>query len=61
METPIIRRRINRGVSTKGIITYDGTIEVTGGTMEEFMVEQAKMDAALVKLQPNYEEFTEPA
>jgi len=55
-----IRRRINKSISTKGIIQYDGTIEVTGGTLEEFMADQTVFDAELVRLQPQYEEFVEP-
>jgi len=54
------RRRINRSISVKGIIQYEGTVEGHGLTHEEMMVEQARMDAEIDRLQPKYEEFVEP-
>jgi len=53
-------RRINRSISVKGIVQYDGKVEGHGLTHEEFMVEQAKMDLEIDRLQPQYEEFVEP-
>ena len=54
-----ISRRMQRGISTKGIVQYDGRVEVTGGTREEFEAEQAWMDQLQNRLQPTYEEFVE--
>ena len=55
-----VRRRINRSISTKGIIQYDGTVEASGLTLEEFMAEQAALDLEISRLQPDYEEFVQP-
>lgn len=57
IKTSNIRRRMNRSVSTKGIIQYDGTIEANGLSREEFEAEQAWMDQLQNRLQPEYEEF----
>jgi len=56
----IVRRRINHGISVKGIVQYEGTVEITGGTQDDLDAEMAKMEASLAKLQPDYEEFVEP-
>ena len=56
----IIRRRINHGISTKGILQYEGTVEMTGGTQADPDAEMAKMEESLKRLQPDYEEFAEP-
>lgn len=56
----IIRRRINHGISTKGILQYEGTVEMTGGTQADLDAEMAKMEESLKRLQPDYEEFAEP-
>lgn len=57
IKTSNTRRRINRSISVKGIVQYEGTVEGHGLTHEEMMVEQAKMDAEIDRLQPKYEEF----
>lgn len=55
-----VRRRMNRSISTKGIIQYDGTVETHGHSREEFEAEQTWMDQLQNRLQPIYEEFVEP-
>jgi hypothetical protein len=55
-----ISRRMQRGISTKGIVQYDGRVEVNGGTREEFEAEQSWMDQLQTRLQPTYEDFVEP-
>ena len=55
-----ISRRMQRGISTKGIVQYDGRVEVNGGTREEFEAEQSWMDKLQTRLQPTYEDFVEP-
>lgn len=52
-----VRRRMNRSISTKGILQYDGTVETHGFSREEFEAEQAWMDQLQDGLQPIYEEF----
>lgn len=54
------RRRMNRSISTKGIVQYDGTVEASGLTREEFKAEQAWMDELQTQLQPQFEEFVQP-
>lgn len=60
IKTSNTRRRINRSISVKGIVQYEGTVEGNGLTHEEFMVEQAKIDLEIDRLQPQYEEFVKP-
>ena len=59
-ELPKVRRRMNRSISTKGIIQYDGTVETHGFSRQEFEAEQTWMDELQNRLQPIYEEFVEP-
>ena len=47
-----IRRRVNVGISTKGYHTYDCTIEIENGTIEEVLTESDKLVAELDKRYP---------
>lgn len=55
------RRRIKRGITAKGIIQIEGTVETTGMSQEEHDAEVDKMEASIVSRQPIYEEFVEPS
>jgi len=46
------RYRVNISTSVKGIKTYDCTVDITGGTMEEVLRESDKLVAELDKRYP---------
>jgi hypothetical protein len=50
-EEKTIRRRVNVTISTKGVITWDCTIEGTGCTQEEVLTES---DALVAELKNRY-------
>ncbi len=46
------RYRINVSTSVKGIKTWDCTVDITGGTMEEVLIESDKLVAEMDKRYP---------
>jgi hypothetical protein len=46
------RYRVNVSISVKGIKTYDCTVDITGGTMEEVLAESDKLVAEMDKRYP---------
>ena len=46
------RYRVNISTSVKGVKTYDCTVDITGGTMEEVLEESDKLVAEMDKRYP---------
>ena len=56
---PVFRYRINSGISVKGVITFDCTVEGTGSTMEEVLEKHDELFGQLSDRYSDQQSFPE--